>query len=123
MTEEMYTIKKDCYGDYAIFKKDTICIVSDIQDKQLAETLCTQFNLLNDERKGFIEFIQHQNENIEFLEKRINSLKDDRQAYKQDWKAASAYCDSYKEEISYLKDENNELMKENKKLREMYENE
>lgn len=70
MTEEAYTVKQDIYGDYAIFK-DVICIVSDIEDKQLAETLCTRFNLWDDERKGFIEFIQHQNEQITFLENKI----------------------------------------------------
>lgn len=84
MTGEEYSIKRDICGDYAIFKGD-ICIVSDIQDKQLAERLWTQFNLLNDEKKGFIEFIQHQHENIKFLEKENQKLKDENKRL-QEWK-------------------------------------
>lgn len=46
-------------------------------------------------------------------------LKEAKYEYKQDWKQASANCDLYKQEISFLKDELKGFEEENEQLRQM----
>lgn len=75
-------------------------------DEEIWELLNIQAEIISDLEK----------ENKQ-LKQKINSLKDARYFYKQDWKQASADCEIYKDEIDILKDENEGLIKENEQLK------
>lgn len=66
------------------------------------------------------EFIEICKEN-EYLKQQLISCKDARKSYKEDWKACVSYCDTYKDEISVLKDNIKGLEEELGELKQAYQ--
>ena len=74
-----------------------------------------RFLLDNGKRMTYEEVVDLLNE----LWEKNEQLKEAKYGYKEDWKQASANCDLYKQEISFLKDEIKGFEEENDQLKSL----
>jgi len=93
----------------------------EMSPQEVEETL-NKFQELSMEDYKKIKRLEKENKELkeenEQLKIKLENVEDARKSYKEDWKACTAYCDEYKNEIHDLKDNINGLLEKNEQLKQ-----
>lgn len=114
---KIYNIKRDIYGEWAIFKFDTILICSSIDNKELAGHFCKILNELGEENNSLQKTISRVNtiihEDREYMEK----LDDEIKQLKNDLTHEKRVNKRFNESLLDMEKDCKRFEKENKKLK------